>query len=308
MKYGIKILLFITLTLPITLMYSQANYCPEFMLLIQKYKSKSYNDAKLYLDTVLLKCPDQKNEAYYWHLSGFTYLDVYKYIDGKSPISKARETSINSFMESKKWDKTNKFTVHNDQALNILANTYYNDAALILQNEDTVNYENAIVFYNQYKDLKKKIQPDYDFSEKDLSYNYVMGNIYKYKYENNKRYYRFYVDSSIICYNRALDIDSNHYETLYDLGILYHNLGVDVILNDLEVDADLEKVIIMQEKAIGYFSAALPYLKKIHGFKPTDEQIVQGIAAVYYSLNDMEKHVKYMDVLRDLKNQPPSNK
>ena len=53
---------------------------------------------------------------------------------------------------------------------------------------------------------------------------------------------------------KSLSIDSNHYQSLYDLGILYHNLGVDIILNDLEVDADLEKVIIMQEKAIGYFS------------------------------------------------------
>ena len=97
-------------------------------------------------------------------------------------------------------------------------------------------------------------------------------------------------------------------QSLYDLGILYHNLGVDIILNDLEVDADLEKVIIMQEKAIGYFSDALPFLKKIYMVKPTDRQIVQGIAAVYFSLNDMEQHVKYMDVLRDLKNQNPSNK
>ena len=50
---------------------------------------------------------------------------------------------------------------------------------------------------------------------------------------------------------------------------------------------------------------ALPFLKKIYMVKPTDRQIVQGIAAVYFSLNDMEQHVKYMDVLRDLKNQNP---
>ena len=74
MKLGIKILIFIALISPTTLVYSQNSYCPEFMLLLQKYKSKAYNDAKLYLDTVLLKCPDQKNEPYFWHLSGFTYL------------------------------------------------------------------------------------------------------------------------------------------------------------------------------------------------------------------------------------------
>ena len=108
-----------------------------------------------------------------------------------------------------------------------------------------------------------------------------MGVIYKNKYENNKREYRSYKDSSIKCYQRALSIDSNHYQSLYDLGILYHNLGVDIILNDLEVDADLEKVIIMQEKAIGYFSDALPFLKKIYMVKPTDRQISRNCCSIF---------------------------
>jgi len=82
---------------------------------------------------------------------------------------------------------------------------------------------------------------------------------------------------------------------------------VDIILNDLEIDADLEKVIEMQESAIAYFSKALPYLTKVYQMKPSDREIVQGIAAVYYSLNDMEKHVEYMNVLRELDNSPPSN-
>ena len=34
--------------------------------------------------------------------------------------------------------------------------------------------------------------------------------------------------------------------------------------------------------------------------KPEESSIVQGIAAVYYSLNDMEKHVEYMNILKEL--------
>jgi hypothetical protein len=65
----------------------------------------------------------------------------------------------------------------------------------------------------------------------------------------------------------------------------------------------------MQEKAIGYFSQALPYLKKVYEMEPTDKAIIQGIAAVYYSLNDMEKHVEFMNVLKDLDNSSmPNNK
>jgi tetratricopeptide (TPR) repeat protein len=117
------------------------------------------------------------------------------------------------------------------------------------------------------------------------------------------------MDSSISCFNRAITINPNDYSSNYNLGIIYHNLGVDIILDDLEIDADLEKVIIMQEKAIGYFSQALPYLKKVYSMEPTDKAIVQGIAAVYYSLNDMEKHVEFMNVLKELdKPLNPNNK
>jgi hypothetical protein len=43
--------------------------------------------------------------------------------------------------------------------------------------------------------------------------------------------------------------------------------------------------------------------------EPTDKAIIQGIAAVYYSLNDMEKHVEFMNVLKDLDNSSmPNNK
>jgi tetratricopeptide (TPR) repeat protein len=139
--------------------------------------------------------------------------------------------------------------------------------------------------------------------------NYGLGMLYKAKYENNKKAYRHFMDSSINCFNRAITLNPLHYSSNYNLGIIYHNLGVDIILDDLEIDADLEKVIIMQEKAIGYFSQALPYLKKVYEMEPTDKAIIQGIAAVYYSLNDMEKHVEFMNVLKDLDNSSmPNNK
>ena len=86
---------------------------------------------------------------------------------------------------------------------------------------------------------------------------------------------------------------------------MYHNLGVDIILEELDIDADLEMVILMQEKAVNYFSKSLPFLEKVYKMKPEETSIVQGIAAVYYSLNDMEKHVEFMNILKDLETKSP---
>ena len=108
------------------------------------------------------------------------------------------------------------------------------------------------------------------------------------------------LDSCISYFSKSLDSNPNQYTPNYDLGILYHNLGVDIILEELDIDADLEMVILMQEQAVEYFSKSLPYLEKVYQMKPEETSIVQGIAAVYYSLNDMEKHVEYMNILKGL--------
>ncbi len=306
MKQFLKILYLFVFALLVITSHSQSQYCPEQQLLLQKYKQKEYIGAKTYLDTVIKKCPERKEDAYYWHISGFINLDIFKLVDNRSPVSKSREQAVNSFIKSKKLDNKGKYTDHNSQALKFLASTYYNDAILILQNMDTLHFTEIKSFYQKYKEITYIISPDYNFDQKEVEINYGLGMLYKAKYENNKKGYKNYMDSSISCFNRAITISPEDYSSNYNLGIIYHNLGVDIILDDLEdADGDLEKVIIMQEKAISYFSQALPYLKKVYSMEPTDKAIVQGIAAVYYSLNDMEKHVEFMNVLNDL--DKPSN-
>ena len=307
MKNWIKILLFIAFSAPTMLTYTQSDYCPEMQLLIQKYKNKDYNGAKNYLDTVLSKCPSRSQDPYFWHISGFIYFDVFKNIENRSPLSKSREMAVKSFLKSKKLDVKEKYIDRNRKAAKILASTYYNDAFRILNKKDTIMYEYTYKFYGKFKSITREIEPNTNFDQRDDDFNRGLGLIYKKKYENNKKRYRHFMDSAIVCFKRSIEINPEQYHSNYNLGIIYHNLGVDIILNDLEIDADLEKVIEMQESAIAYFSKALPYLTKVYQMKPSDREIVQGIAAVYYSLNDMEKHVEYMNVLRELDNSTPSN-
>ncbi len=309
MNYWLKIAYLLVFSFFIFENNAQMEYCPEMQLLLQKYKQKHYNDSKLYLDTVIKKCPERKDDAYYWHISGFVNLDVFKNVDSRSPISKARDISVNSLIKSIELDKKDKYKEHNNQALKYLASTFYNDALLILQNMDTLNHEEVKIFYQKYKDITELISPGYDFVQKDVDINYGLGMLYKYKYENNEISYTNFLDSSINCLNKALELNPNHFSSIYNLGVIYHNLGVDMILKALDAEDGLEKAIIMQEKQIEYFTKALPYFKKAYAIEQNNEDIVQGIAAVYYSLNDMEKHVEYANKLKDLKKaKNPENK
>ena len=277
--------------------HGQFENCPEKVLLSKYYKEKKYNKAKLMLDSVLSACPNQKDNPYYWYLSGFIHFDIFKYVDNRSPISKARTVAIESFKKSLSLDKKEQYIDNNTTVLDYLSNSYYNDAVLYV---DTIHYKESEVYFNMYKSLKRFIHPDYNFDKKDIDFNNAMASVYRMKYSNKKDHRKEYLDKALACYKNTLAIDSLNYSANYNSGIIYHNLGVDLILEELADDAELEKVIMMEELAIEYFSTSLPFLKRAYKVKPNDKSIIQGIVAVYYSLNEMENYVKYANILKKL--------
>jgi hypothetical protein len=279
---------------------SQSTYCPEKMLLLQKYKTKAYENALRYVDTVLSQCPDQNQDPYFWHVCGFINLDIFKFIENKEAGSPTKSKAAECFIKSINLDVEKKYFELNNKLLDYVSTFYYNDAVKILQKFDIKNQDNAISYYNSFKNLKGIANPDYDFNDKDLDFYFGIGMLYKMRYEKDKTNNKNLLDSCINYFNKSLEIDPDQYSANYNLGIMYHNLGVDIIMEELDIDADLEMVILMQEQAVNYFSKSLPFLKKVYQMKPQETSIVQGIAAVYYSLNDMEKHVEYMNILKGL--------
>ena len=171
---------------------------------------------------------------------------------------------------------------------------------------DTNNYVKAVDFYQEFKALKKITGQSVDFNQYEIQHCIMLAQIYKQLYHNDENAIHF-IQKAIDSYQCVLSIDENNYSAKKNLGILYHNLGVETIMKELPVDADLEVVIVMEEKAVNYFTKSLPYLKKVYKMEPTDEAIVHGIAAVYYSLNDTEQHIKYYNLYRDLKNSNSNN-
>ena len=309
MKYFFKAISLLFFVIMFSTCFSQnSSYCPEQMLLIQKYKSKNYVNASQYIDTVFTQCPDKSNDAYFLHLCGFINFNIYREIDGKSSSSSARPAACDYFVKSINYDNKNQFTEKNLQAINSFSISYINDALMIMQKMEFKNQSKALEYYNTFKMLKSIAEPNYDFSNISIDFFNGMGRMYKMRYENDKINSKNLLDSCINYFNKSLAINTNQYTPNYDLGILYHNLGVDIILEELDIDADLEMVILMQEQAVDYFSKSLPYLEKVYQMKPQETSIVQGIAAVYYSLNDMEKHVEYMNILKGLESKSSGDK
>jgi len=216
--------------------FSQSTYCPEKMLLLQKYKSKAYENARGYIDTVLSQCPDQNQDPYFWHVCGFINKDIFEFIENKEPGSVSMANATNCFIKSLNLDVEKKYFDLNNKLLDYFSTFYYNDAVKILQKFDVKNQDNAIAYYNSFKKLKRIAHPDYDFRNKEVDFYFGIGMLYKMRYEKDKANSKSLLDSCINYFNKSLAIDPHQYSSNYNLGILYHNLGVDIIMEELDID------------------------------------------------------------------------
>lgn len=268
---------------------------------IKYYQENDFLKAKAYSDSTLSECPDLFDNSYVWHVRGYIMYQVFLKVDNRSTESSAREESLEAFYRSITLDSLKEEQVaESKRAINQIAKTYWNDAAKAL--EDTNSFDKAIDYYSKFKKTKQIYSSNQDFSKYNIAFYQALGNQYRAKYNNNKKLYKEYIDLSINTYKKVLEIDSLEYSANYNLGVIYHNLAVDIILNEIELVEDLDLFLMFEEKTIEYFNYALPYLKNAYLVQPQNKQVIQGLAAVYLSLHDDEKHHLYMNVLKERQN------
>lgn len=294
-----KVVYILVLILAITNVSAQSNvYCHYDDIALKAYQNKEFDKARLLLDTAINNCEEIANDPYTYHVKGFICKDIFKTKQSEDVDSEARECAVNSFMKSLDLDSVGTYRQNNMAALKALATSYYNDAASLF---DTNNYQKALALYNRFKEITKIYNPAYDFTQKDIVVNNVMGVVYKEKYLNNKDKNAAYLDSSIASYVRTTELDSTNYSAYYNLGVIYYNKGVDLILS-LDDESDLLFVIEAQEKQLEYCQKALPYLKKAYEIRPSKE-IVEGFRGIYLSMNDEEKYQFYTNELKKFEGQ-----
>ena len=295
----LKIALIILFIIPIYVV-GQNTYCLQQFRSLKAYDDHDYLKAKVLMDSALTVCSDAKNNSYVWHAMGFICKAIFKTVDNKSSDSKAREWAINAFKKSMFLDSVDKkYDSLNKPALKTIALTYYNDCA---RHMDTNNYDDAIKFFNKYKETYYFAYPDKDLTQAEIVFNNTLAGVYKEKYENNPKKYESFIKLSIKTYEHVLKLDSLNYSAYHNLGIIWHNLGVELILTELDVEEDLLLMMDFLDRSVECFTKALPYLKKAYELDPHNLIIVRGMAAIYYSLHEEEKHMIFMNLLNDLQN------
>lgn len=112
---------------------------------------------------------------------------------------------------------------------------------------------------------------------------------------NNSKYF----DKAEKLYKDIIRSDSNNWKANYNLGIMYYNKAVNII-DKLDPDTDIKEINAVQEKCAVIFKQSLPYMLKANTIDPTKVEVWEGLAGIYFGLNEYEKSNFYKKKAEEL--------
>ncbi len=271
-------------------------YCIYDQVALEKYQDKDLDAARVYIDSAILMCEGLRNDPYSHHVKGFIYYELYKRDEVDNPYSTLRDSAFNAFLQSNSLDTNNEFQTKNNKSLrNIAARIQMNVANLL----DTNNYKKAIEVNKLYKETLLKGDIKSDNKAYDISFYINLGGIFVDLYENDKVLNATMIDSAIHYYKKSLELDSLNFVGNLQLGYVYHNLSIDIILS-MDPEDDIMTMYENQEKSSNFGLLSLPYLKIAHQQQPKNTKILYGLAGIYFMLQEKDKSDFYQNLYNEL--------
>ncbi len=263
-------------------------------------KQNNLDSAKAYIDAAIVN-PQTANDAEAWYYRGFIYKSIYNTNEKGKMHSAARLESLNSFKKSLSLDNANEYFTDNIGGLKYLANTFHNDAAESL---DIFDYKTAIELFSKSQECFKIIDPSPEANqEKEIEFNLALGSVYYSIIESSKKdsakTYKF-LNLAKTIYSKVLSLDPNNISANYQMGILYYNQAVNLVLAQ-DIDADLVEFTRVIDNSTKLFKESLPFMEKAYSLAPTRIETLQGLTGIYWSLNEPEKSNIYKQKLAEIR-------
>ncbi len=98
-------------------------------------------------------------------------------------------------------------------------------------------------------------------------------------------------EEAAAAYQKAIDIDADYFDAVYNLGALYFNKGVEMndAANSIEDNA---KYAAAREEAKQVFIKSQPYLERAHEIDPTDMSAMGSLKQLYGLLGENDKYLE----------------
>ncbi|MCH8902852.1 MAG: hypothetical protein IIA45_02935 [Bacteroidetes bacterium] len=231
-----------------------------------------------------------------WYYKGFIYKELYKKKEIENPSSGFREEAMRSFQQSMLLDTAGRLLEDNVSNINFLASSHYNDAIKTLNVQD---YQISIRNFNQYKIAKLSIDSTIKLTDREIEYNLGLSTVYVEISESDSSRKDEFLQKAKDAYSLVIQLDQGNLSANYNMGIIYYNEAVDMILN-LPYDVDLIILSTTQDNCIKLFKQSLPHMELAITAEPDNVNTLEGLAGIYYSLNEFDKSNEYKSKIEQI--------
>lgn len=257
------------------------------------------DSAKILIDAAT-KYPETMNDGQTWYVKGFIYKEIFK---KRQPVSRDLSVAVEAYEACKKSIEldtaieTKKNNLSIMRSLSALVNNTFGETL------DTVNYQKSIECINVQKQFVKYLKPKANIDSIGTYYYGIMGSYFQTAYEKNPKKNMKFLKIAEESYNKVLIAEPNNISANYNMGIIYYNQAVSLIMNKLDYDFDLATLNDIQDEAVVWFKKSLPYMEKAYQLNPRRKETLIGLSGIYYSLHDNDKSQQFQKLSQDLDKQ-----
>lgn len=238
-----------------------------------------------------IKDSNEVKDPYTWHVRAFIYREIAKRSSDESEKNLAREKSVEAFTKSLALDELDeqKLKANNIKGLEAIATGLYNEGVTWLQRFEV---EKGIEFLEKHNKTLRIIDDNYFIVEREVSIKRAAAAILTDRYNDDNEGNSDAFDKAIEYYNDILEVDSNDFKTNLNIGVLYHNKGIN-LLTGTRLDLTLPEIMQLQKDHVFYMQKSLKYMTKAYQTNENHPGVIRALAGAYYSLHDDEKHEFY---------------
>lgn len=164
---------------------------------------------------------------------------------------------------------------------------YINEGRVKFPEDDNLVNEqiNAYLKLKREAEIIDQIKEMANKNSNNSIYCLIIGTIY-----SNQESEIYNVDSALVYYNRAIEINPNDENAYINVGSMYIDKSAALInkANELPLDKFKEYDALIAEAKV-FDEKALPYVEKAYELVPTDDAIRQALRTLYVRLKMMDK-------------------